>query len=169
MLFRALDFANLQESRNEFLLTPTIRLYGYDWRLKLYPKGDASSSEKTEYMSCYLECVPRGNNAEEPFAKFSFLCTKQKHIEHIEDIKDFSLGRGWTNYLTQKDILEKYLDEYGTLVISVDLQFAVKKRMRMSGIRNHYKKNRLWYNFIIIQSQLLMLALMLMELYFMLI
>ena len=126
MKFRVHDFANLRENRGVFLLTPTIRLYGYNWRLKLYPKGDASSSKETEYLSCFLDRVRRGNNDEGPFAKFTFMCNENKCRSSA--IEDFTKGRGWKNYLTRKDVLEKYLDEDGTLVISVDLQLAVDKK-----------------------------------------
>jgi len=121
------DFAKLKENRDEFLMTPTIRVDGYDWKLKVYPKGEECSSKLgIEYISCYLECVNRENDDEGPFVKFS-ISFKNKKIK-TSRITDFSTkGKGYRNCITCKRVLETCLDEDGTLVISVSLQLAVDK------------------------------------------
>ena len=39
MNFSIYNFANLKENREEFVLTPAIRVYCYDWKLQVHPRG----------------------------------------------------------------------------------------------------------------------------------
>ena len=42
-----------EEPNTEYMMrSPTMRIGGYDWRIKFYPKGN-----NTDYLSVYLECV----------------------------------------------------------------------------------------------------------------
>jgi len=62
MIFRINDFANRVEKRGEYVITPVIRAFNCDWKLKIYPRGSQVSSEDDEYVSCYLKRVVGDND-----------------------------------------------------------------------------------------------------------
>jgi hypothetical protein len=68
-----------------------------------------------------------GDNDEAVAAKYSIRC---KHICYSSGIRAFDntgLSWGFLEFLTLTNTLQKYLHEYGTLMIEVDIQITVDK------------------------------------------
>ena len=125
MRFKFHNFASLENARLEDILTPAIQAHGYPWKLRIYPRGCIYSSEHVECVSVYLRYA--GDSEAKPAAKFSIRCNAYKQTISRICTFDRKECNGWTDYLERNDVLEKYLDEDGTLVIDVDLQIAVEK------------------------------------------
>jgi len=121
MIFKFHDFVNLE--RDEEIISPSVRGFGYEWSLGLYPGGDENSSETIEYISCYINHDVEGT----VFAACNFRCKGGSAT--FPEIHPFTSdgGHGFPDFLPRKDVLEYYLDEDGTLVIEVDMQIAVDK------------------------------------------
>jgi hypothetical protein len=124
MEFRFNDFANQHQVRGKPIETPSIRAYGYDWILRVFPRGDKKSSKDQEHVSCFLLCA--GGKSVAPSAKFTIRC-KDRMIRPSQ-LRVFDRHWGKLNFLERTDVLENYLDEDGSLVIEVDIQIAVEKR-----------------------------------------
>ena len=136
MIFRIHDFANRVEKRGEVVITPAIRAFNCDWKLRVFPRGCHGSSENDEYVSCYLKRVVGDNDeAVTAYANFSFCCKDKRYCDKFIRVFD-NVNPSWghIDYLKRTDALERYLDEDGTLVIEVDVQIAVDK-----------EKNDVWY------------------------
>ena len=124
MVIKFHDFASLIQKRDEPVLSPSVRAFGYKWKFQLFPLGHKTSSETTECISCYMQHI--GDDT--VFAKCSFRC--KDSCRTFNKMRSFALGHsrhGFKNYLNRKDVLENYLDEDGTLIIEVDMQIAVDK------------------------------------------
>ena len=134
MEFRINDFANHNQVRGKPIKTPSIRAYGHDWILRVFPRGSPSSREDFEYVSCFLLYVGDNNVDDEPSTMLSFRCkdTKRATDELHVFCKDCNNGDkrlwGYQNFLKRTDVLENYLDEDGTLVIEVDIQIAEERK-----------------------------------------
>ena len=126
MRFKIHNFASLEEASNECILTTTIQAHGYPWNLQICPRGHRISSKDAEYISIFL--LYAGDSEEKPAATFSFRCNAYKQMTtEIHTFEGTNQHWGCADYLKRKDVLEKYLDEDGTLVIDVDIQIAVEK------------------------------------------
>jgi len=126
MIFKFHDFENLTHRRGKKVESPSIRAFGHEWYLKLYPLGNKNSSERTDYISCSLQY----DGDDTVFVKCSFRCMDKckihpKIVPFGDD--DCNNELGFNNYLKREDVLENYLNEDGTLVIEVDMQIAVDK------------------------------------------
>jgi len=122
MKFCVHDFVDLTQERDEYIRSPSIRAFGYEWSLELYPLGVHNSSETIEYISCYLKHV----GGDTVFAKCSIRCKDKGKT--FKKIRLFANSRyGFHNFLQREDVLENYLNEDGTLVFEVDMQIAVDK------------------------------------------
>jgi len=121
MIFKFHDFVNLE--RDEEIISPSVRGFGYEWSLGLYPGGDENSSETIEYISCYINHDVEGT----VFAACNFRCKGGSAT--FPEIHPFTSdgGHGFPDLLQRKEVLQRYLDEDGTLVIEVDIQIAVDK------------------------------------------
>ena len=134
MEFRINDFANHNQVRGKPIKTPSIRAYGHDWILRVFPRGSPSSREDFEYVSCFLLYVGDNDVDDEPSTMLSFRCkdTKRATDELHVFCKDCNNGDkrlwGYQNFLKRTDVLENYLDEDGTLVIEVDIQIAEERK-----------------------------------------
>jgi hypothetical protein len=134
MIFRINDFANRVEKRGEVVITPAIRAFNCDWKLRVFPRGCHGSSENDEYVSCYLKRV-MGDNDEAVTANYSLCCKDKRNlVDGIRVFDNVTPSWGHIDYLKRTDALERYLDEDGTLVIEVDVQIAVGK-----------VENEVWY------------------------
>jgi len=124
MIFKFHDFANLTQERDKAILSPSIRAFGHEWNIVLFPRGEGlSSTDDAEYVSCFLRHV--GDDT--PItARCSFRCKEKWKTFPIVLFNNFSIV-GVRNFLTRKDALEEYLDEDGTLIIEIDMQIAVDK------------------------------------------
>ena len=134
MEFRINDFANHNQVRGKPIKTPSIRAYGHDWILRVFPRGSPSSREDFEYVSCFLLYVGDNDVDDEPSTMLSFRCkdTKRATDELHVFCKDCNNGDkrlwGYQNFLKRTDVLENYLDKDGTLVIKVDIQIAEERK-----------------------------------------
>ena len=134
MEFRINDFANHNQVRGKPIKTPSIRAFGHDWILRVFPRGSPSSREDFEYVSCFLLYVGDNDVDDEPSTMLSFRCkdTKRATDELHVFCKDCNNGDkrlwGYQNFLKRTDVLENYLDEDGTLVIEVDIQIAEERK-----------------------------------------
>ena len=134
MEFRVNDFANHNQVRGKPIKTPSIRAYGHDWILRVFPRGSPSSREDFEYVSCFLLYVGDNDVDDEPSTMLSFRCkdTKRATDELHVFCKDCNNGDkrlwGYQNFLKRTDVLENYLDKDGTLVIEVDIQIAEERK-----------------------------------------
>jgi hypothetical protein len=134
MEFRVNDFANHNQVRGKPVETPSIRAYGHDWILRVFPRGSPSSREDIEYVSCFLLYDVGDNDVDEPSTMLSFRCkdTKRATDELHVFCKNCNNGDkrlwGYQNFLKRTDVLEKYLDKDGTLVIEVDIQIAEERK-----------------------------------------
>ena len=134
MEFRINDFANHNQVRGKPIKTPSIRAYGHDWILRVFPRGSPSSREDFEYVSCFLLYVGDNDVDDEPSTMLSFRCkdTKRATDELHVFCKDCNNGDkrlwGYQNFLKRTDVLENYLDKDGALVIEVDIQIAEERK-----------------------------------------
>ena len=134
MEFRINDFANHNQVRGKPIKTPSIRAYGHDWILRVFPRGSPSSREDFEYVSCFLLYVGDIDVDDEPSTMLSFRCkdTKRATDELHVFCKDCNNGDkrlwGYQNFLKRTDVLENYLDKDGALVIEVDIQIAEERK-----------------------------------------
>ena len=134
MEFRINDFASHNQVRGKPIKTPSIRAFGHDWILRVFPRGSPSSREDFEYVSCFLLYVGDNDVDDEPSTMLSFRCkdTKRATDELHVFCKDCNNGDkrlwGYQNFLKRTDVLENYLDEDGTLVIEVDIQIAEERK-----------------------------------------
>ena len=134
MEFRINDFANRNQVRGKPIKTPSIRAYGHDWILRVFPRGSPSSREDFEYVSCFLLYVGDNDVDDEPSTMLSFRCkdTKRATDELHVFCKDCNNGDkrlwGYQNFLKRTDVLENYLDKDGALVIEVDIQIAEERK-----------------------------------------
>jgi hypothetical protein len=136
MEFRVNDFANHNQVRGRPVETPSIRAYGHDWILRVFPRGSPSSREDIEYVSCFLLYVGDDNDVDddEPSTMLSFRCKDTKRATDQLHVfcKNCNNGDkrlwGYQNFLKRTDVLEKYLDKDGTLVIEVDIQIAEERK-----------------------------------------
>ena len=131
VVFRIHDFASFHEERDTYFVTPSITAFGYDWKLELYPRGSNQSSKDIEQVSCFLLLVEEDDATESVAAKFSIRCkkdvVKQGNI-YIFSKEQNTMSWGWNNFLTRDDLLSKYVDDNGTLVLEVDIQLAVDQK-----------------------------------------
>jgi hypothetical protein len=134
MRFKLHDFANCEERRGQYRITPTIRAHGYNWKLQIYPYGDNRSSEETEHVSCFLHYFASPNDRIEPSAKVTYRVATHKTDTQLcafsVEKGKCSTSWGLENFIKRKKIIEKYLDDDdGSLTIEIDIQIAVDRKI----------------------------------------
>ena len=124
MEFDIHDFPNLQQKRNEYFYTGTIKAHGHLWKLRIYPQGDIISNAVVDHVSIYL--VYAGENAETNPAKG---VVRTKTVNKELPKHEFSIRScGWTDFGKREDIIKNDCNEAGTLTITVELQVATEMR-----------------------------------------
>ena len=120
MVFQFDEIANLTQA----VSSPSIRAFGYEWQLHVYPMGAETSSDTIDFISCQLH--PVGGDDTTVFAKCSFRCKDQcKTSTNIQALTP-TTGCLYNDFLA-RDGFEKYLNEEGTLVIEIDMQITVNQ------------------------------------------
>jgi hypothetical protein len=133
MRFKFHDFANCEERRGQYRITPTLKAHGYNWKLQIYPYGDNRSSKETEHVSCFLHYFASPNDQIEPSAKVTYRVATHKTDTQLcafsVDKGKCSTSWGLENFIKRKKIMEKYLDDDGSLTIEIDIQIAVDRKI----------------------------------------
>lgn len=77
------DFKDRKEKRSEPITSSILKAHGYEWYIRVYPRGDKLSSFDREFISCYLVCETR--EMSNLSARFALQCNEhQKYCDMVE-------------------------------------------------------------------------------------
>ena len=121
------NFEKMEQERDDFVISPLpLEAFGYLWELRFFPKGIIESDIDTEYISVYLNYV--GDKKYTPSAEFTFRCKeKEDCIATCFFSKEEMFGE--ENYLKRADVLQRFLEDDGSLIIEVDLWITVDSKL----------------------------------------
>ena len=115
------NFEGMKHERGECASPPPLEAFGYLWGLGFYPRG--GSDADTEYISCFLKYVV-SDKYTPPSAEFTFRC-KEHENPFATCFFSNDCGQGGHNYLKREDVLERYLENDGSLIIEVDIRITL--------------------------------------------
>jgi speckle-type POZ protein len=127
------NFANLPHDRLKHTECPVTLCHGYEWKVLLFPGGDATSNRDTVHVSLYLDCISGESYDYEFKAKYAVRVPSADYSEDID--RDEHIYRSGASVLGYSDFLvrNKVLDPStvllvdGNLTIEVDIQVYVDK------------------------------------------
>ena len=109
------DFKGQKEYRIE---SPIVRAHGHDWSVMFY-RNDPDDPEDVD-MECYLFLIPRSDD-DEVTASLNFRCKDIRWREEQCKFDRHSRDYG-SAYFLDRDHLDKYLEDDGSLVIECDIE-----------------------------------------------
>jgi BTB/POZ domain len=138
--FEVHGFTKLKEKKRESVRLPSLSAHGYDWTVDLYARGDGSDGSDgntgEDQMSFYLRLIDE-DLTEQDAVEAEFGVKFGARVAIGRTIATFSKKqqeRSWGNsncvdreFLLDKD--NKILLANGTLIIDVELQVYVEKRV----------------------------------------
>ena len=128
IMFRIHDFENRTEKLDEYFSTATGCAHGFEWYLKVYPRGDEESKDDSgdEYVSIYLFQEGKDN----VIVEYEIRChTTSRKAEKFEFSSLY--GHGCLRFVKRSEILDKskgYLDDLGTLNVEITIEPYVEKK-----------------------------------------
>lgn len=131
--FNIHEFESLPQRRNEFIETPSLMCHGYEWRLKLYPRGRGDG----QFVSVFLRCVDIDGPK---VTKFTLSIPSSAKPEFTARIANIIIS-GWSEYARRDYILNptKNCLVEGTLTIEVDIAVALES----DSLRKYNPENTL--------------------------
>jgi len=128
-------FGDRTERRGERIESPMARAHGYDWKLWVYPRGNAASSTDREFVSCYLypvietttTSVAAAAAASSPAAWITIRC-KSRERTWKDKLWSTNQGKGYADFIPRDEVLEEHLEDDGSLAIECDICIAEDDR-----------------------------------------
>lgn len=128
VMFVIFDFKSREEGRAELIESPMLKAHGYEWSIKIYPRGDSRSSIEREFISCYLSLRQQVDLS----AGFTFRC-KKFEVSYLSSSLRFGGSQkdwGTHDFLDREIVCQSKLEGDGSLVIEIDIQIdAVHKHI----------------------------------------
>ena len=120
-IFQVENFEKINNS--EVIYSPELIINGLKWRLKLYPKGNASS--KNEYLSIFLELIGKVPEVSKYFYILELINFKGKKNFYQEYSSNFSNGECWgyskffkLNHLKN----DGFINNQGNIIIKIHIR-----------------------------------------------
>ena len=117
-----LDILN-NNNNNEIIYSPELRINGLIWRIKLYPKGNATA--KNEYISIFLELLEGINEMSKYYYILELINFKNKNNFYQEYSSNFSNGECWgySKFFKLSKLKEDgYIDDKGKICIKIHIR-----------------------------------------------
>ena len=117
------EIENFLENNNEIIYSPELRINGLIWRIKLYPKGNASS--KNEYLSIFLELLEGINEISKYYYILELINFKNKNNFYQEYSSNFSNGECWgySKFFKLSKLKENgFIDDKGKICIKIHIR-----------------------------------------------
>ena len=128
MLFNIHNFAELQEKKGEHIITKAIQVCGHPWKLAIFSRGNDGSHTDAEYVSIYLVYAGKNTATDPVVAKAVF---QTKTVNYKAGKTKFWKNQyycGYSNFAKREDIVQKELNQDGTLTIEIEIEVAKEKR-----------------------------------------
>lgn len=120
--FRHPGFAGLDLERGGLIMLHPNQPGNHPWKLVIFPRGHSSSSNETEYVSCFLRSHSKSRG--DITAKARILCNN--HLTKIKPLKyNWKMEWGAFNWIKRSEILDAnggFLDRQGCLTITVEVR-----------------------------------------------
>ena len=110
-------------NNNEIIYSPELRINGLIWRIKLYPKGNATA--KNEYISIFLELLEGINEMSKYYYILELINFKNKNNFYQEYSSNFSNGECWgySKFFKLSKLKEDgYIDDKGKICIKIHIR-----------------------------------------------
>ena len=117
------EIENFLENNNEIIYSPELRINGLIWRIKLYPKGNASS--KNEFLSIFLELLEGINEISKYYYILELINFKNKNNFYQEYSSNFSNGECWgySKFFKLSKLKENgFIDDKGKICIKIHIR-----------------------------------------------
>ncbi len=117
------EIENFLENNDEIIYSPELRINGLIWRIKLYPKGNASS--KNEYLSIFLELLEGINEISKYYYILELINFKNKNNFYQEYSSNFSNGECWgySKFFKLSKLKENgFIDDKGKICIKIHIR-----------------------------------------------
>ena len=124
--FQIHDFANLNQKPGKCIRTDNIRVQGYLWSLRIYPRGHSGLKTADEYVSLYL-CCEVENSISNPVVAMADIRTKTNSRDLGKVYFSKGSYRGWHDCFKLQDIIQNDCTQEGTLTVTVELEVATEK------------------------------------------
>jgi len=136
------NFEARTEKRKHWIESPTLRAHGYNWNITVYPRGSDTSPTDKEYVSCYLQ-----NQSVEVDTYFRYSCVLRNRRRKVAATvkvgpENKQHWTGWPNFCQRKNVLEKHLDEDGSLMVQFDIQIATAKKYKRIWYPEKFERNQ---------------------------
>ena len=126
--FTVHNFKERNHKWGEYIESPVLRAHGYDWRIRIYPRGDKRSLEEKELVSVFISYEG---------------CEQQVTAQYLLSIKSgwdsgvpwgsraqtykLQRGGGWV-LKKRKKIIQNNLEDDGSLVVAFEIWIAEKSK-----------------------------------------
>jgi speckle-type POZ protein len=124
--FQIHEFGKLTEAKGESIELPSLPAHGYQWHIRVYPRGHRDSDEEEEAVSVFLRIADPGVDSTVD-TQFTFKVGPERHTLAHTFSKNM---RGFFNLIERETLHNtadnKFLLPNGTLVIDVDIQVYVE-------------------------------------------
>ena len=159
--FAIFDFARLNHPKGSFVETHPIRILDKSWNLRVYPRGHGLSRADKTLVSCFLTVVDETQMDLQDYEPLTSLSSSQFTNEWSPQVDDFEFSfriRNWRmvpkrcgfrsdvayGFMghSRENILQKGLEEDGSLIIDVALKFWPKSPQQ-SSLWHSTKKQKL--------------------------
>ena len=127
IVFDVHNFAVLEEKRDACIVSKTAQVFGYPFRVCVYPRGDRISKADVEHVSLDLQFMGENTESNPVFAKTQFI---SKTISSSLEVHDFKNNEDWgyTNFCKRSEVIEEELDKDGTFTVKVDITIGTEKK-----------------------------------------
>ncbi len=118
-----LEILNNNNNNNEIIYSPELRINGLIWRIKIYPKGNATA--KNEYISIFLELLEGINEMSKYYYILELINFKNKNNFYQEYSSNFSNGECWgySKFFKLSKLKEDgYIDDKGKISIKIHIR-----------------------------------------------
>ena len=111
------DFKKRDEKTGQRIESSVLKAHGCEWKIWCYPRGQRDQAK--DHVSCYLNY--RGKD---PVAMSYSIRCKQPRCANTYTFKSAGQGHGYSKFIP-RSIIEKHLEEDGSLVLEVDIQKTI--------------------------------------------
>jgi len=108
--------------------SPYVESQGLEWCIRLHPVRDKlSDSHNKDFVSLFL--YHRRHVADKLTVCYAARCKALRWVTRSHACTTKGKGFGWSNFLRRDDVLQRYLEEDGSLVIECDVRIGETQRL----------------------------------------
>ncbi|KAG7344792.1 BTB/POZ domain containing protein [Nitzschia inconspicua] len=129
MIFKVNGFADREEEKNTAFSTSTLSAHGRQWKLLIYPRGDARSGGSTEeeHISIFLEFT----GSEPITADYTIRCGPMESSSRKRIFTERCTSWGYSDWILRSVFIDQqngYIDDDGGTTFEISLQLYVDKK-----------------------------------------